>query len=49
MERQKKRDAQLKSLLDSCSIALSQNGCDVLGLAIIKKRDDSKSIICSIQ
>jgi len=38
------RRAQSKSLLDSCSIALPQNCCDVLGLAIIKKRGDSKSI-----
>ncbi|MDW6004844.1 hypothetical protein [Vibrio mangrovi] len=30
-----------KSLLDSCSIALPQS-CDVLGLAIIKKPEDSK-------
>lgn len=33
-----------KKLLDSCSIALPQNSCDVLGLAIIKKQRDIKVI-----
>lgn len=37
--------APSKSLLDSCSIALPQNYCDVLGLAIIKKQGDNKVIL----